>query len=426
MGKEIKIGLGVIGALLCVFGGVLFVRLKREQPRIAQATVAAAKTDGKAKLKPKAKPDGPGDRPQAGPSLGAGLDKSASRRTRRESAAASEVEDRYGRRPDGADAQPPKNFGPQAEAAPDHQLESPSTEESPYRLRPQDDRYARHQAETGQADPVAETAADGSEDAGAGDDTSGNDQQDVAMPLDRFASSGPAGLAFSPDDDETAPPAADEDAPDIATDEPDHRVADVPPSAGRYRDEGAMFGRAPATEELAEAADPPADAGGDAGPSSQGQVEGESYTVEPNDNFWRISQKVYGTGAYFKALEEYNRQQFGDRVVIDAGDVISTPSTAVLRREYPELAPKDPKSPAGRRNASSRRSYTVAEGDTLFDIARQELGKASRWSEIYELNRDQLGNDFNDLAPGMKLALPADGTRDNPIVTGPPRDRYRR
>ena len=27
-----------------------------------------------------------------------------------------------------------------------------------------------------------------------------------------------------------------------------------------------------------------------------------TYTVEPNDSFWTISQKVYGTGGYFKAI----------------------------------------------------------------------------------------------------------------------------
>ena len=52
------------------------------------------------------------------------------------------------------------------------------------------------------------------------------------------------------------------------------------------------------------------------------------------------------------------------------------------------------------------RTYTVAEGDTLFNIARYELGKASRWAEIYDLNRDVLGKDFNYLTPGMKLVLP--------------------
>ena len=50
--------------------------------------------------------------------------------------------------------------------------------------------------------------------------------------------------------------------------------------------------------------------------------------------------------------------------------------------------------------------YTVREGETLFDIARDQLGKASRWEEIYDLNQDELGETFNRLKPGMKLILP--------------------
>ncbi len=58
------------------------------------------------------------------------------------------------------------------------------------------------------------------------------------------------------------------------------------------------------------------------------------------------------------------------------------------------------------------RTYEVQEGDTLFDIARNELGKASRWAEIYDLNRDALGKDFDYLTPGMQLVLP---TKDMPM-----------
>ncbi len=50
--------------------------------------------------------------------------------------------------------------------------------------------------------------------------------------------------------------------------------------------------------------------------------------------------------------------------------------------------------------------YVVREGDTLFDVAKFELGKASRWVEIYELNRDILGQQFDYLTPGMQLVLP--------------------
>lgn len=55
------------------------------------------------------------------------------------------------------------------------------------------------------------------------------------------------------------------------------------------------------------------------------------------------------------------------------------------------------------------RVYVVREGETLYDIARNALGKASRWGEIYDLNWDQLGNRVDGLVPGMKLLLPDDG-----------------
>ncbi|MGH7192688.1 MAG: LysM peptidoglycan-binding domain-containing protein, partial [Candidatus Saccharimonadales bacterium] len=102
----------------------------------------------------------------------------------------------------------------------------------------------------------------------------------------------------------------------------------------------------------------------------------------------------------------------------------------VLRKSYPALCPK-PHAPApgrealaGSGHAQSARLYTVADGDTLFDIARHELGKASRWLEIYELNRDQLGDDFNYLAAGMQLQLPGDAPE--PVASRPRRDAYLR
>jgi nucleoid-associated protein YgaU len=57
-----------------------------------------------------------------------------------------------------------------------------------------------------------------------------------------------------------------------------------------------------------------------------------------------------------------------------------------------------------------RRTYVVEQGDTLMDVARRQLGKASRWAEIYELNRDKLGEDHDYLVPGMQLAMPEPST----------------
>ena len=48
----------------------------------------------------------------------------------------------------------------------------------------------------------------------------------------------------------------------------------------------------------------------------------------------------------------------------------------------------------------------MQEGDTLSSIARNELGKVSRWAEMYQLNREALGRDYDYLTPGMRLMLP--------------------
>lgn len=166
------------------------------------------------------------------------------------------------------------------------------------------------------------------------------------------------------------------------------------------------------------------------------------YTIEPQDNYWRISQKLYGTGRYFKALYEHNKPRFPRSDQLRLGDEILAPPAAELERLYPDLCPPaqpaaDPSAPAGQyrhartseavtrpRAGAGEREYTVAEGDTLFDIARYELGKASRWIDIYELNRDQLGENVNLLRPGMTLLLP-DEAGTAPVTVQQPGPRRR-
>lgn len=57
------------------------------------------------------------------------------------------------------------------------------------------------------------------------------------------------------------------------------------------------------------------------------------------------------------------------------------------------------------------RTYTVEKGDTLSHIAKHFYGKAGKWPEIYEANRDQLDNP-DRIKPGQVLKIPSldDGT----------------
>ena len=65
------------------------------------------------------------------------------------------------------------------------------------------------------------------------------------------------------------------------------------------------------------------------------------------------------------------------------------------------------RSPLGATGRSGR-VYVVQAGDSIYDIARSELGSASRFSEIYELNRDVLARQGDSLTPGTRLVLPED------------------
>lgn len=51
------------------------------------------------------------------------------------------------------------------------------------------------------------------------------------------------------------------------------------------------------------------------------------------------------------------------------------------------------------------KTYTVQAGDTLSKIAKQHLGNANDYMQIFELNKDQL-SDPDKIKPGQVLKLP--------------------
>ena len=51
-------------------------------------------------------------------------------------------------------------------------------------------------------------------------------------------------------------------------------------------------------------------------------------------------------------------------------------------------------------------NYTVQSGDTLFSIAQQAYGDGNQWQKIYDANKQVIGNDPNQIHPGMVLYIP--------------------
>jgi len=56
-------------------------------------------------------------------------------------------------------------------------------------------------------------------------------------------------------------------------------------------------------------------------------------------------------------------------------------------------------------SAGAASTYTVKAGDTLSKIAKEQLGDANAYTQIFNANRDQL-SDPNTIRPGQVLKIP--------------------
>jgi nucleoid-associated protein YgaU len=61
--------------------------------------------------------------------------------------------------------------------------------------------------------------------------------------------------------------------------------------------------------------------------------------------------------------------------------------------------------PAAASAPAAGKSYTVKAGDTLSKIAKENLGDASAYMKIFDLNKDQL-SDPDKIKPGQVLHMP--------------------
>ncbi len=69
-----------------------------------------------------------------------------------------------------------------------------------------------------------------------------------------------------------------------------------------------------------------------------------------------------------------------------------------------------PEAGAGTVASTSAKTYTVKAGDTLSKIAKSELGDASKYTVLFEANRDVL-KDADKIYPGQVLKIPQGGSQ---------------
>jgi nucleoid-associated protein YgaU len=137
-----------------------------------------------------------------------------------------------------------------------------------------------------------------------------------------------------------------------------------------------------------------------------------TYKAEPGDSVTKIAAKVYGTST--KALrdgiinanaslkENPNRIVVGHTYTIPPVNGSATPANATAVLPTPAATPAQQQ----KTTAEPEHVYVVQSGDTLWSIARDEVGNAGAVAAIKELNADVLkGSDR--VRPNMKLRLPA-------------------
>jgi len=145
------------------------------------------------------------------------------------------------------------------------------------------------------------------------------------------------------------------------------------------------------------------------------------YVVSEGDNLAIIAQKFYGPEKGNKKITvdrifEANRKLLKSPDEVYVGQKLTIP----LLRDKPDsvfsgslfekvksisrrLTSSDtPKTPSAKRN----RQYVVREGDSLWQIAAEQLGDGTRYEEIIELNADIL-EDEDDIPVGLRLRMPA-------------------
>lgn len=148
-----------------------------------------------------------------------------------------------------------------------------------------------------------------------------------------------------------------------------------------------------------------------ANPADSPKIDGVRLTILAEDSYWNMSERSYGTGQYFRALHAY-LSAASSAPSLRAGDTFVLPELGELRQRYPELCPPDDETASdGIHHDSVERpsSYLTNGGETLFQLAADHLGQASRYMEIVSLNRSRLGAHTgpNDALPAnLRLSLP--------------------
>jgi len=134
----------------------------------------------------------------------------------------------------------------------------------------------------------------------------------------------------------------------------------------------------------------------------------ETHRAQPGDTFASLAMQYYGHEKHTQFLEAQN-PHVSDPNRIAVGALIQVPplpvavSGGVAQGPAAKAAQPTASGPSG---AAAGRTYRVKSGDSFYGVARDVLGDATRWQELFELNKDVVGGDPKRLQVGQVIKLP--------------------
>lgn len=134
---------------------------------------------------------------------------------------------------------------------------------------------------------------------------------------------------------------------------------------------------------------------------SQIKVSTREYLVKEQDTIRSIAQEQLGAAHRWRYLYEFNQERIKDPDALEPGTVIIVPVEQEAVKKAPGKAALSVSGPV------STRTYTIGKNDSLWKIARKQLGDGKRWKEIFELNKDRISNP-DAIIPGVKITIPAE------------------
>ncbi|HNQ30949.1 MAG TPA: LysM peptidoglycan-binding domain-containing protein [Candidatus Woesebacteria bacterium] len=159
-----------------------------------------------------------------------------------------------------------------------------------------------------------------------------------------------------------------------------------------------LFGRKDPTEGDDKMSDDEVDATGTT-PDAVSEVKvGATYVVQEGDTLWDLAERTYSSGYNFVDIAQSNSIINPDYIVV--GQEVKLPS---VQPKESTVGQVNGGAAMTRAEGAIPATYTVTEGDTLWDIAGTQFNDSYQWVKIAQLNSSVTNPDV--IVPGQVLKL---------------------